>query len=210
MPSASSTGISILFQILHSLDTKLKRDALKNDLAIALEEPIKNARKSTDEMLYALYLLGGATLMGLYYEPIDPEKGATEIVTQFFKSYQKFINSCRELTRYLNIHLEEIRDLLNSQEIIAIEAFIESLKNDNVDFKFLYGHGTFKELVVDEYEREKQFPAILSAKLGEEISKSPSLSGLMEMVNFTDKDTLDLILQITSELALKKMVNKDE
>ncbi|MGD0081381.1 MAG: hypothetical protein ABSB80_12130 [Methanoregula sp.] len=205
-----TTGINILFKILAGLETKLKQDALKEDLAIALKTPLKNMKKATNEFIYAFYLMSGANMAGFFIEPLDPEKSAAEIVIQFFKSYEKFVNSCKNLAKYLSTHKDEFKDLLSPHDIIALELFIESFKNDKFDIKFLYEHGIFKEMVVDEYEREKKFPFFLSSKFNEEFAKSTSLSNLSEILKVTNNDITNLATQIFSELALEKIVDNNE
>jgi hypothetical protein len=206
----TSDSLNLFFKILTVLEGKLEKDALKEDLATSLAKPIKNMRRATDEMIYALYLIGGANSMGLFFEPIDPEKSATEIVSQFFKSYQKFINSSQDLAKYLKLHLAEIKLILSPQECLILEVFINSFEGEKFDINFLYGHGLFQEIVIDEYEREKKFPMLLNSKMNEEIAKSPSLSSLMGMMNFTNNDVMKLIAQLASEMALTKMVDENE
>jgi hypothetical protein len=207
MASDSTIGINLLFKILESLVKKLENDNLKRDISTAIEKPLKDFQKATDKMIYALYLMSGSMTTGFFYEPTNPEYSANLIVSQFFKSFQEFIDRSKVLVRYLKTHKDELKSLLTPQENMIIDTFIESFNGDNLDLKFLYGDGIVKERIVDEYERKKKFPILLSEKFNEEMAKSPTLAVVNEIVNNPEMDMMAKLTQMLSEIALTNMVN---
>ncbi len=202
--------LGILFKILNAVEGKLEQDELRRNLATALQKPIKNMYKSCNELIYVLYLLGGANIMGIFYEPLDPEKGADEIVNQFIKTFKKFLETSKELSKYLDTHLDDIKPLVDPKEYMILEAFIQSFKDGDFDIALLYNHGLFQEMVIDEYEREKRFPMLLANKLNEEMAKLPSLAYIQKSMAPKHEELLYFVSQLTSEMALTKLVDEDD
>ncbi len=196
-------GINLFGRFLDYILHKVKEDSIKSDLAITLETPINNAEKSLELFLLALYRLTGAEILAEVMEPPNPTTTAQLIMKDFFESYQAFIRDFKGLTKYFDAHRDELRVVLDSQDMFIIEAFIKAFEGDSPDWKFLIEHGMVKSNIQETLTKQKSFRNELSRVHSEMVTQIPSLNNYMQIPQMNEAEKQKMV----SEFVFKSLID---
>jgi len=200
------SGLSLFTRLFEVIIKKVKKDALKKELADALETPITNAEKSLDRLNFSFYQFIGAGVWGNIIEPVDPKESAQKIVDEIDNSYSEFIYNFKELSKYFAAHMDELREILTKKEILALEAYVKAFETNIPDYEFLRNHGAIKGLIVKEMRRKKTFNEELNFRLMKKFNENADFKLLSNTLNSPQVDTQQLIAETMTRILMEKYI----
>jgi len=142
--------------LLEKVNKLWEQGKLRKELAEILEEPLRNLQNSLDSFFNNHSLCFGASLVGLFFEPFEPEKKAKEFFSNFERSYDQLIKDLKRLVKYINAHKEEFKECFK-KDWLAIEAFVEAFKAEKPDWYLLLHHREMEKAIAKELKKEKRF-----------------------------------------------------
>jgi hypothetical protein len=169
-----------------------------------LETPIENAKHSLDALNFSFYQYFGAGIFGNIIEPVSPKKTSQKIVDDLVKSYSEFIYNFKELSKYFDAHMNELKEILTQREILALEAFVKAFENDTPDYKFLLDHGAVREIISKEYRRKKTFSEELKSEVNKKMKENRNFIPIINTINTPQVDTQRLIGETMARIMLEK------
>ncbi|MDO9035117.1 MAG: hypothetical protein Q7U51_07950 [Methanoregula sp.] len=202
--AGSISGISLLFRLFELILKKVRKDSLREELALSLEIPIKNAEHSLENFIFSLYQYFGAGVMGNIFEPSSPKESAQKIVDNIEVSYSAFTHDFKELSKYFDAHMEVFKEVLTPKEVIALEAFVKAFEGDIPDYEFLMNHGTIKSLILKETQRKKTFSKELGGRLNKMMKNNVKFSSLSGTIKSPQIDAQQLIIETMTRIVLEK------
>ena len=202
--SIAGPGINLLSQFFKYILDKVKEDSIRSDMATTLEIPINNVEKSLDSFSLALYRIMGAEMLADLMEPSNPTECAHMLLKEFFESYQEWTLSFKRLTKYFDAHRDELRVILNSHDMIIIEALIKAFETDSPDWNFLMEHGIMKNELYESFIQPKSFKGELNRIRKEMLAQNPSYNCYLELPRMDEVEQRKMV----SEILLKSIMEK--
>lgn len=202
--AGSVMSITFIFRLFDAILKKLKKDAMREDLARSLEIPVKNVEESLENLNFSLYRFIGAGILGNIFEPPTPKETAQKIVDDIDIHYSKFIHDFKELSKYFDAHMDDFREILSQKEILALEACVKAFENDTPDYNFLMNHGIFKSQISKEVRKKKTFVDDLNKKFSRKMKTSKNLSAVSNSINSEQIQLQQLFLETMTRILFEK------
>lgn len=201
------SSFSIIFRLVEMILKKLKKDSLKQDLALSLEIPIKRAERSFENLNFSIYTYLGAGIFGNIIEPPFPKETSQKIVDDIEFNYKEFIQNFKELSKYFDAHMDEFRDILSHKEILALEAFVKAYEGNDPDYEFLMNHGAIKTPVLKEIRKKKTFNIDLGHRINRKMKKNPNFIALGKALQSEQINTQQLIIETMMRIVMEKQLS---
>lgn len=143
--------LSLIPPVINILNNLIKKNKLKKELRKIIEGPLENLSKSFNRVIDDYYNIIGAfflSMVNIYSPFIEPKEKAKDMVSRLEDSYNHVVADMGELMRIVKTHLVEFKSILNTEERLVLEAFVEYFgKKEQPDWKLLLNHYEIKKFM---------------------------------------------------------------
>jgi hypothetical protein len=127
------------FNVGNWLLKKYRDSQLRTTLKEELSPYINNFDQAFSEFVESYYMVAGAGVVCRFFKPlININEKADEYIDNLKTSYSNFNKMLLALMNQINLHRDRVKKYLSDNDMMMIDIFIQSIKDDKIDLKKLY------------------------------------------------------------------------
>jgi len=124
--------------IIRLLRNAIAKKGLKDTLWRLIEDDMKRAEAAIDRLSDAVILAFGANLFySLFFEPLDPDTKARQLIENISKNYHELFESLRSLSKTILTYQDEFKEFFSPIEWVYIKGILSAVKEERIDTELL-------------------------------------------------------------------------